>query len=142
MAKKRRKVKRRRGIVPRLARSLAILRDQVNALAPKRSKVSDGWIGDIAHAKKISDHNPNERGIVTAFDITHDPTRGCDALDIAEALRISRDHRIKYVIFASRIFSSTIDAWRWRPYTGTNPHIRHVHISVYDDEAKWNLKLK
>ena len=62
----------------RIAKTLDVLRNEINALAPKRSKGSDGWIGDAAHQSRASDHNPWVReggvGIVTALDITHDPS--------------------------------------------------------------------
>ena len=133
----------------RVAKCLLVLRDQLNALAPARSKASDGTIGDAAHLTRASDHNPWVRegdvGIVTALDITHDPEHGCDAGLLAEQLVQSRDPRIKYVIFDRRICSSRIEPWVWRPYTGKNPHTTHVHISAipdkdaYDDQTPWLL---
>jgi hypothetical protein len=135
----------------RLAKSLGALRTQVNKQWPKRSKVSDGTIGDSAHASRNSDHNPwvkdGKTGVVTGMDITHDPKSGCDAGKLAEALRTSRDPRIKYIISNRRICSGTgtdKPAWMWRPYTGLNAHEKHVHISVradkksYDSVAPWD----
>ena len=65
----------------RVAKSLLLLRNQVNRKAPNRSKVSDGTIGDKAHQSQNSDHNAwvkdGSVGVVTALDITHDPTDGC-----------------------------------------------------------------
>jgi hypothetical protein len=135
----------------RIAKSLDKLRSQVNAAAPHRSKASDGWIGDKAHFKKgsASDHNPwVDGGVVTALDITHDPARGCDAEAIAEALIQSKDKRIKYIIWDRQIVSSTKSPWKWRTYTGANPHNKHVHISVvsqasgYDDTSAWAIGMK
>ncbi|HKV33547.1 MAG TPA: hypothetical protein VJP89_04485, partial [Pyrinomonadaceae bacterium] len=58
----------------RVAKSLLRLREQINELAPNRSKASDGTIGDAAHASRKSDHNPwvkdGSIGVVTAMDIT------------------------------------------------------------------------
>jgi len=126
----------------RLAASLKKLFDQVNALYPDRDRASDGAIGDAAHAASVSDHNPDKFGIVNAIDITHDPKSGCDAGELAEALRKGMDSRIKYVIFAGRMFSSYpahgSPAWVWRPYTGKNQHNKHVHVSVQDDAA-WEI---
>lgn len=137
----------------RIAKSLDTLRAQINAQVPNRTKVSDGWIGDAAHAARKSDHNPDENGIVRALDITHDVIDdpnipGPDILDswkLAEILRQHKDPRIKEVISNGRIFSSVVSPWIWRPYTGANKHANHCHIGVvadpklYDDPREWNL---
>lgn len=133
----------------RVAESLIKLRTQINKAYPKRSKVSDGSIGDQAHSSRTSDHNPNEDGVVCAMDITHDVKNGCDAQQLADALVESRDDRIKYLIWNKRMVSSYPSggkkAWTWRPYSGSNPHTKHVHISVngskslYDSTEDWAL---
>jgi hypothetical protein len=137
----------------RTAQCLLKLRAQVNQMAPNRTTASDGTIGDAAHQSRSSDHNPWVRdgavGVVTALDITHDPTHGCDAGRIAEALRTSHDSRIKYIIWNRQIASSAPKhgrpAWAWRPYSGENPHTHHVHVSVqpqkalYDSTEQWVL---
>ena len=137
----------------RVAKSLTTLRDQINALAPKRRKDSDGTIGDAAHCHRDSDHNPHVRdgsmGVVTALDITHDVAGGCDCVTLADQLRNSRDERIKYVIWNRRMYSSYVHGeggpWVWRPYTGSNPHDKHMHVSVaedkrlYDDTTPWQV---
>lgn len=139
----------------RVAKSLARLRLQVNQLATARSKASDGSIGDPSHQSRKSDHNPHIRengvGVVSAVDITHDPGRGCDASMIATSLVESRDPRLKYIIWNRRIVASYAvgghAAWQWRPYSGSNPHNHHVHISVsperrlYDAERDWTVRV-
>jgi lysozyme family protein len=137
----------------RVARALDTLLAQINALAPRRNKASDGGIGDAAHATRDSDHNPwvtdGHIGVVTARDFTHDPAGRCDGTALAEGLRASRDARIKYIIWNRRICASQPmggqPAWAWRPYTGTNAHQHHVHLSVkpdkpsYDSVTPWAL---
>lgn len=133
----------------RIASSLLHMREQLSILYPKRNKASDGAIGDAAHASRSSDHNPwvldGKMGVVTAIDVTHDAKSGCDGTKLAEALRASRDPRLKYVIWNHQIFSSQVSSWKWRHYTGANAHTKHVHISVlankgqYDDNRDWNL---
>jgi hypothetical protein len=133
----------------RVARSLDRLRDQVNAIAPSRSKASDGSIGDTSHQGRKSDHNPwvidGSFGVVTARDITHDPNSGCDAQALADAIVASRDKRVKYIIWNKRIVSSSVQPWTWREYTGSNMHTKHIHISVlpdkqqYDDTKDWSV---
>jgi Putative peptidoglycan binding domain len=133
----------------RPAKSLIQLRDQINRLAPTRSKASDGTIGDASHQSRDSDHNPWVQdggiGVVTAIDITHDPGDGCDCEQIVQALLISRDVRIKYIIWNRRIVSSTVQPWLWRRYTGSNPHTKHFHLSVksdkvhYDSQKDWQI---
>jgi len=140
----------------RLARSLETLRDQINAAAPNRSKASDGWIGDASHFRtgSASDHNPwitlGGVGIVTAFDITHDPRNGCDVMAIANAIVASRDRRLKYLIYTGGsggnpgILSSTVSPWKWRT-RASDDHPHHLHISVdsdaadFDSRAAWAL---
>lgn len=124
-------------------RGLDVLLAQINAAAPDRSKASDGSIGDPAHQARESDHNPespppagNPDEQVDARDFTHDPAHGADMGVVTEAIRKSRDRRVKYVIFNRRIFSSyataTRKAWEWGPYDGEDPHENHAHVSVND----------
>lgn len=83
--------------------------------------------------------------MVTARDITHDPKNGCDAQKIADSIVASRDPRVKYLIWNRRICSSDVQPWTWRKYTGSNPHNKHIHISVlpqkakYDETSDWHL---
>ncbi len=143
----------------RVAESLNVLLRQINEAAPERSKASDGAIGDAAHASRTSDHNPwiedpPGPNVVSARDITHDPGSGADMGVISRALVASRDKRIKYVIFNHRWARSYgraatdgtwLPAWSWQPYSGPNPHEKHMHISVvstkalYDSEVLWRL---
>jgi hypothetical protein len=145
-----------KGMRWRVAKSLEVLRTQINNLAPDRSKVSDGTIGDPDHRKRNSDHNPwvvdGGIGVVTALDITHDLSKGCDANEIAQSIRESRDARVKYMIWNRQIANSSPvsgqPAWVWRPYAGANPHNQHIHISVrpdkmhYDAAAPWNVLVR
>lgn len=138
----------------RAMNSLLVLRDQVNALAPNRSRASDGLVGDEAHQGTNSDHNPHYvpgvgSEIVTALDLTHDPAHGFDSYRFAEVLRLNRDKRIKYVISNHRIFSSYASgsraAWVWGSYNGVDPHTNHVHVSVLDaaisdTRTPWDLE--
>lgn len=132
----------------RLAKSLETLRSQVDELYPNRSKVSDGTIGDAAHASSASDHNPNAAGVVCALDLTHHAGY-FDAHALANSLIINRHPNLKYVISNRRI-AGAFSNWRWLAYAGINPHDKHIHISVgvgadgssaqpYDDITKWNI---
>lgn len=131
----------------RMAKSLEILREQINALSPNRDKSSDGGIGNAEHSARASDHNPDTDGVVKARDFTHDPAHGIDSQKLADKLLASRDPRIKYLISNRKIASGDAgpSPWVWRPYTGANPHDHHFHISVkadkahYDSEVFWKL---
>lgn len=131
----------------RVAKALEALRAQVNALAPNRSKASDGTIGDAAHAATKSDHNPDADGVVKALDLTHDPANGCDCNAIWNSLRDSRDPRIQYLIWNRQIVNADVSPWVVRPYNGSNPHSKHIHISVkgnralYDDQRPWQVQV-
>jgi hypothetical protein len=108
---------------------------------PRRSKVSDGTIGDPAHRDRPSDHNPDRDGVVLAFDLTHDPGAGCDAHRLVRLAVARRDPRIKYAISQGRIWSAERAGEGWRTYNGSNPHHKHAHVSVRkqfaDDTRPW-----
>jgi hypothetical protein len=122
-----------------LAPALVKLRAQVNAALPKRSKASDGAIGDAAHAARTSDHNPNAAHVVCAWDCTATPKE-----KVWESLAndIAKDKRVNYVIYNHRIKSQ---GGGWRPYTGSSAHTEHIHVSVrqspvaYNNAAPWVL---
>jgi len=130
----------------RLAKGLEKLRSQVNEKWPGRSKDSDGSVGDTSHSARASDHNPDSAGVVHAIDITHDPRDGFDSYAFADMLLKQQDRRLKYVISNRRIGSGPAgpSAGKWRPYSGSNPHDHHVHISIMpgalaDDVAPWAI---
>lgn len=121
-----------------VAESLNRLHQQLNALAPNRSKVSDGSIGDPRHAGQTSDHNPRwiaGANVVSARDWTHDPTGGLDCAQLRDALVKAKDSRVRYLIFRSQIISGAGGPRPWvaRSYTGPNPHDKHLHLSVVGD---------
>ena len=122
----------------RAAKSLEQLRAQIDKRAPKRSKTFDGTVGDDAHASRDSDHNPSADGVVLAMDVTHDPAHGMDMATVAETLRVSQDPRIAFVIHNKRIFSSTVQPWKWRKYSGADPHLHHGHVSVVHDPSLYD----
>lgn len=132
----------------RMAKSLEVLRAQVNAKWPNRDKASDGGIGDAAHSSRTSDHNPNDQGVVCARDFDTDIAQGFNGRDLAGKLVASKDPRIKYIISEGQICSglgANHPAWVWRPYNGVNAHRHHMHISVrspasfYDDTKPWAI---
>jgi hypothetical protein len=133
----------------RLATSLAVLRDEIDRLAPGRNKASDGTIGDDAHVHRASRHNPNDKGVVCALDITDDPGSGCPVHVIAEEVRRQPHPNLAYVISNRRIAGRST-GWKWHRYTGSNPHTRHAHFGVgvgpdseprppYDDLVAWGV---
>jgi len=130
----------------RLAKSLQILRGQVDLLWPKRDRTSDGALGDSRHAATKSDHNVNEHGVVTALDIDKDLNPGGPYVKtIVDQIIASRDPRVKYIIHQGKICAGYPgpSPWVWRPYIGKNAHFEHMHISVrkepqfYDSTAAW-----
>jgi hypothetical protein len=124
----------------RLAKSLLTLRVQINARYPNRSKVSDGAVGDLAHSKSKSDHNPRD-GVVTAIDITNDLKNGPDLAGMIPYLMA--DPRTKYIIFNKKIYNPSISSGAARPYSGANAHQKHLHLSVdwdkKDQAHNWAL---
>jgi len=109
--------------------AIAVLR-QATALFPKRKKLSDGLLPSSAHVKQNpnSDHNTG-----LAVDLTHDPVAGVDCEEIFEKLK--EDERVEYLIFNKKIWSRAKSKSGNRPYSGSNPHTKHLHINIYPDKS-------
>jgi hypothetical protein len=137
---------------------------EFDTIAPNRSKASDGWIGDSAHQKESSDHNPDETGNV--------PIRDADNVDEVHAIDVTATlnapftmenvvqfllaecrknnpngtdrGRLRYMIYNRRIWEAK-NGWAQRDYTGSSPHTEHAHFSAeYDtsfesDTNPWGL---
>jgi hypothetical protein len=117
---------------PWLSKAAEQFREQVNDNFPNRSKRLDGWIGDLRHQSRVSQHNPNEQGEVCALDIDArlSEEQGI-AIYLADQIRLAAkqgDRRFLYIIFMGKIASAK-SFWRWVKYRGINPHKTHIHIS-------------
>ena len=124
------------------------LRDQLNERFPKRDKRSDGWIGDTAHSKRASLHNPDRNGWVHALDIDEDfgaPGSSEEfCAQLLEYVRAGLDHgRILHIVYDNRVASGTFPNRRGRPLTwwvwrrdANLGHEKHIHISFTDKAEK------
>ena len=112
--------------------AIAVLR-QATALRPRRKKASDGLLPSAAHITQSpnSDHNTGY-----AVDLTHVPLHGIDCVELF--INLQEDKRVKYLIFQERIWSQAKGVLN---YTGSNPHNKHLHISIKDghgnDTSEW-----
>lgn len=132
---------------------------EVDARWPKRDRSSDGSIGDASHQTRDSDHNPwvvvNGVGVVRARDIDEDLdgnqlNTGADAVVLFEhLLRLAKGGDIRlngggYLIYEAHIYSERLN-WAARPYSGTNAHKHHLHVSFsrniagFDSTASWGI---
>jgi len=132
----------------RNAKAITALQIDLSLFAPKRDKGSDGTIGDAAHSSRESQHNPNNAGVVTAIDLTHDEDwfdAHRFAKQLVERCKEGKERRVWYVISNGQIASKT-SGWAWLKYKGSNPHEKHIHISLnqsplqYDKGKSWNLE--
>ncbi len=141
----------------KLVKGGVVLRDQINSRWPGRDKRSDGWIGDRAHSKRKSDHNPDKDGWVHAIDIDENMGKkgkwrnGKTAKKLADQLiayaasGLPGSRRVKYVVYEGRLASGTYRSkwWKWRP--GNWGHYQHIHISftkwAQKDERLWPLPI-
>lgn len=115
---------------------LHTIRREADMIAPTRSHASDGTVGDPAHAQRVSDHNPDARGVVHAIDLTYDPQHGFDSRAEGEALRLrclaGLERRVKYLVSydgRTDIIASPVAGWAWRRQRGRD-HASHLHISI------------
>lgn len=125
--------------------------NEATRLAPTRRKDSDGICASAQHTQQNpnSDHETGD-----AFDLTDDKPNGCDVDVLFARIIARRDPRVKYLIRNRRILRSyaksgtrsdgtpyDVQAWEWDTYTGSNPHIKHGHCSIYaqyrNDTSPW-----
>jgi len=140
---------------------LKALFGEFDRVAPSRDHASDGSIGDAAHRKEVSDHNPDETGNVPIHDA--DRLNEVHAIDVDNNLRESdltmekvvqfllgrcrsgAEKRLRYIIYNRRIWSAS-SGWVQKTYTGASPHTEHAHFSAsYVTEleastASWHLE--
>lgn len=112
-------------MTPYLAPCLARLRTAINTRWPQRDHGTDGWIGDQAHANRVSDHNPDPKtGVVRAIDIDK------DGIHVPSVLASAMVHpSVRYVIHNRRIYHVD-NLFRPQSYKGSNDHTEHIHVSI------------
>jgi hypothetical protein len=121
-------------VKPHLCKAGIQLRNQIDDCYAERDRNSDGWIGDSKHSGIKSDHNPRlPNNVVSALDIDSDlSSHKSESLYLADQIRIyakrEKPKRIAYVIHNHKIASPILN-WKWRKYSGINPHTSHIHIS-------------
>ena len=131
----------------RPAKSLVVLKSQLDSAYPNGGWLFLGMKGDAAHAAVPSDHNPNAAGVVTAMDIG--PGRSLDIHALANNLAANPHPDMKYIISNRRI-ANWQNGFKWERYSGSDPHDTHIHVSVgrgpdgrsvqpYDDTNLWNI---
>lgn len=116
-----------------LAPCLKLYVQEINEMYPGRPKGSDGGIGDEAHRKQKSGHNPSPQGFVTAYDITASPIVDMDY--IRET--VCNDERTHYFIWQGYIYSAR-HGFEKQKYHGSDQHWGHSHLSI-KGMTEWGL---
>jgi hypothetical protein len=122
-----------------LAPALAVGRAEVNRRWPKRDLASEGTVGDAAHQATRSDHNPNTRESVDAWDMDK------DGVDVWAVIGAFQRHPSSHYWIYDRQIADKDDGWQRRAYSGVNPHTQHVHFSIRQtaaaeqDRRPWGL---
>ena len=125
-----------------LAPSLHVGLSEVDQRWPSRDRASDGTIGDAEHASRQSDHNPNVRGSVDAWDMD------VNGPNVEEVKRAFERHPSAHYWIHNRRLADADNDWRPAQYTGENPHTSHVHFSIRQtaqaegDRRPWGLLSK
>lgn len=130
------------GLLPsrwRVSKAVQSLGKQVEQGWPGR-RPEDGTVASSGHVKwPTSDHGIDPDGIVRAIDVGVEP-------ELFEALRLSHDPRLKYVIHDDYMFSSYpahgYAPYDIRPYT-KGKHETHTHVSMLkiadNDDEPWEI---
>jgi hypothetical protein len=116
----------------------------INEIKAEHPGVTVYTIGDEAHQEEPSDHNPDADGSVNAADIMIGAHfTATDAKQLFARLKKLLDSRMAYAIYNRQIVSTTVDPGEARPYTKSDPHTNHVHVSVKHtaeaDTRPWHI---
>lgn len=118
-----------------LNRWLTSWRTKINGVFSKRSKKSDGTIGDLRHQASFSEHNRDWDGSVDAWDMdvnvyaSGNEQGSKDELAEIENLKreFQNDPGSQLWIHNGYIANRDIGNWTRRRYYGANQHDKHVH---------------
>jgi hypothetical protein len=118
-----------------LNRFLTSWRDAINRRFPKRTRASEGTIGNAEHSARSSEHNPDRDGSVDAFDMDVNlhgaPNDEGDAAELREIEALKADFQkqpgAQLWIHRGWIANKAVQRWKRRKYTGANKHGKHVH---------------
>jgi hypothetical protein len=111
--------------------ALSQYRAEVNVEYPNRDKASDGTIADGNHAA-WSQHQPDPppKEEIDAWDMD-DQLNGADkpapASDIERLKVLFQRHPSSHRWIYKRLTATRANSWWVEPYTGENPHDKHVH---------------
>lgn len=121
-------------------------RDQLDTRFKKRAKKAEGGIGDTAHQRETSSHNPDDESGVSAEHNDGDGRHEVRARDFDKNLndpdvsmedvvqlwvKLARQGTlwwVRYIIFNGRIWHKR-DGFVTRKYTGSNQHKDHAHVN-------------
>lgn len=125
------------------------------SLQTLRSQLDTNYLGWLflgyyrdPNIRPASDHHPNAASVVCALDIGLGG--GLDIHKLADNIVANPHPDLKYIISNRRIAEWQY-GFKWRTYSGSDPHDTHIHISVgrgsdgqsvqpYDDRVQWNIK--
>lgn len=117
------------------AHSITRLEKDLRAKYPKWAG-NAGIVGDVSHYSSYSDHNPvgryngpkyGTKDCVHAIDIL------IDGIDVQHVMNVFKnDPRVLLYIHKGGIYSR-VRGFRYKKYTGSDPHNSHIHLSLRSD---------
>jgi murein L,D-transpeptidase YcbB/YkuD len=119
-------------------------RAAVNKEFPKRTLLSDGTIGNLAHQLTSSEHNPDADGSVDAWDcdlnLLGSSNQLGSAAEVAAMKKLiatfQKQPQAQLWIFQRHIANRDVSNWKVRAYTGASAHDHHCHFQSKSTKEK------
>ena len=118
------------------------------ALLALRDAVLHAWTGVSSGGtarpsdRRTGGHDPHLAGFAVDFMLAPGPARAVFGAALASwCVEHAEELGLQYVLHDRYEWSASHVGPRWEPYTGSDPHVDHVHVELGPDARAWSAEV-